>query len=635
MKLETLLQATAQSLSPTRDQHRIVRERVMHPQKAEHWLLAVRRFLRIDSHKQSTVFSRVAESFRTQEIFDSLHDSLTPSAHVKAAIYSRLEQRITQKASNWLQINSYRWVAATMVATLIVGLSPKFMLAPQILADSDVRIEKTAGEVFYITNGAFAPLQTPVKLDAATTIRTENGEATISFKDDAVVRLAPFTEVRIHNLQSVDDRTLEPEPTFSLVRGQVWAQGLMPSSVRGMAFSVPAGIITVHEGSFSAEITPSVTLVSVWDRSVSILSGGKIERINSSSRIALYEDDMQIQDIDSEEYAMDWVKKNLSKDAVHRAYIAALQQERLRSIAGTLPTSTFYPVKRLAERVDVLLTFSDETRLKKQINQAETRLSEAVALLSDEQTKEQGEDTLREYTETVDSILAEDTDGLSELLVSQSLQDIQANTAALKPTDSIYAVKEVVLVKDSQLHGNSTSVEAVVLADTLDTVTEALDTGDTALLLQNWEVVQTVLEAPQVSNEQTDVYNQALRIAQVATDSPEIVSSLSDDQIQLLTTALPTEVATTLPVVSPAVQPDVAHMSIEQVQAYAERVFDRVYTSDITRNRISALRAQLRAIENSPDEGSILRALNRLIPSNSELSQLLSNRLSVLSEMNK
>jgi Domain of unknown function (DUF5667)/FecR protein len=522
-----------------------------------------------------------------------------------------------------------------MVATLIVGLSPKFMLAPQILADSDVRIEKTAGEVFYITNGAFAPLQTPVKLDAATTIRTENGEATISFKDDAVVRLAPFTEVRIHNLQSVDDRTLEPEPTFSLVRGQVWAQGLMPSTVRGMAFSVPAGIITVHEGSFSAEITPSVTLVSVWDRSVSILSGGKIERINSSSRIALYEDDMQIQDIDSEEYAMDWVKKNLSKDAVHRAYIAALQQERLRSIAGTLPTSTFYPVKRLAERVDVLLTFSDETRLKKQINQAETRLSEAVALLSDEQTKEQGEDTLREYTETVDSILAEDTDGLSELLVSQSLQDIQANTAALKPTDSIYAVKEVVLVKDSQLHGNSTSVEAVVLADTLDTVTEALDTGDTALLLQNWEVVQTVLEAPQVSNEQTDVYNQALRIAQVATDSPEIVSSLSDDQIQLLTTALPTEIATTLPVVSPAVQPDVAHMSIEQVQAYAERVFDRVYTSDITRNRISALRAQLRAIENSPDEGSILRALNRLIPSNSELSQLLSNRLSVLSEMNK
>jgi Domain of unknown function (DUF5667)/FecR protein len=635
MKLETLLQATAQSLSPTRDQHRVVRERVMHAQKAEHWLLAVRRFLRIDSHKQSTVFSRVAESFRTQEIFDSLHDSLTPSAHVKAAIYSRLEQRITQKASNWLQINSYRWVAATMVATLIVGLSPKFMLAPQILADSDVRIEKTAGEVFYITNGAFAPLQTPVKLDAATTIRTENGEATISFKDDAVVRLAPFTEVRIHNLQSVDDRTLEPEPTFSLVRGQVWAQGLMPSSVRGMAFSVPAGIITVHEGSFSAEITPSVTLVSVWDRSVSILSGGKIERINSSSRIALYEDDMQIQDIDSEEYAMDWVKKNLSKDAVHRAYIAALQQERLRSIAGTLPTSTFYPVKRLAERVDVLLTFSDETRLKKQINQAETRLSEAVALLSDEQTKEQGEDTLREYTETVDSILAEDTDGLSELLVSQSLQDIQANTAALKPTDSIYAVKEVVLVKDSQLHGNSTSVEAVVLADTLDTVTEALDTGDTALLLQNWEVVQTVLEAPQVSNEQTDVYNQALRIAQVATDSPEIVSSLSDDQIQLLTTALPTEIATTLPVVSPAVQPDVAHMSIEQVQAYAERVFDRVYTSDITRNRISALRAQLRAIENSPDEGSILRALNRLIPSNSELSQLLSNRLSVLSEMNK
>ena len=376
------------------------------------------------------------------------------------------------------------------------------------------------------------------------------------------------------------------------------------------------------KGVFSVQVSKDAAVLSAWDNSVQLAHHTGTERITAGNRAVLNSVAVSTLAIEQREFSSEWAQSNLAKDAVHRKEIADLQADRLRAMAGALPTSTLYPVKRFAERVDVLLSFSAEERLKKKINQANNRLTEAAALLADGSDRDIAEDSIREYKETIDTILdSSSEEGLSQILLSQSLQDIQENTAALKPTDDAYAVKEVVLKTDSALQGDTQN--QTVVADTLDAVAAELEAGNTELLQENWELIVQVAETDEVASE--ELYVEVLGIARALQDSEEFTESLTAEQRLVLNALAPAE---EVEVAVDAVE----RLTIRQIKAKANRIYNLTYLYESHRGRENHLRVELLNIAGTPDEGAILRALHQQLPRKSQLSQQVKARIAQLSQ---
>lgn len=630
MSIEHLLQSTAKHCSATAAQKKAIKERVLTESKAETWLTRLAKLLSPTKAQVHSITNTVRSGLDRDATLQSVRESLSPSIALKEAIAQKMQQGLVQKANHWLQVNSYRWLAAFTAVVMVVTISPRFVVAPQIFADAEVRLAATEGTVWYTSNGQWQTLNADVEVKPGMQVKTEEGQATISFRDDAVVRLAPFTQLSVNDTQAIGGSAPELLPTFTVKQGNIWVQGLVPSSSRGVTFALPTGFTTVYEGSFSVQVVSEASVVSVWNKSVIVRYNSMIDRVNSSERAHLADGELVVDAIEQKEFAHEWVTENLAKDAVHRQYIAKLQEERLKKVAGTLPTSSLYPVKRFAERVDVLLTFNEEERLKKQLNQANNRLTEAVALLSDGSDMTQAEDSIREYQVAIDTILDSNEDGLSELLLKQSLQDIQSHTAALKPTDEAYVIKETVLKAESALRGD-TQNQTVVL-DTLDAVQSELEAGNTDLLNQNWELIVKIAEQTEVSDD--DVLIEAKNITRTLQSSPEVLGKLSEDQRTALNTVAPIELEQqpepTVPVRPNApVRPT---YSISEVHNLVSQMYENIYIYTSPRGRENQLRTEMLSIKGNEEEGRLLRSLYRRLPAESELTHTVRTRIAELGE---
>ena len=250
MSVEHLLKSAAKHCQPTAAQKRAVRERVLATTKAESWLTNVRNWLVPSVQQKAQAQAAVQSALDRDAALLSVRAALTPGAKVKAAIAERINQGVITKANHWLQVNSYRWVAAFTAVALIVGISPKFVVAPQIFADVDVRLMPIHGDVKYCYQADCVALIEDVNVEPGMRIKSGDGEATIVFRDDAVVRLAPFTDVLVNDTQPIGSNAPELLPTFTVNSGKIWGQGLVPRSSRGVTFALPSGFVIVHEGSF-------------------------------------------------------------------------------------------------------------------------------------------------------------------------------------------------------------------------------------------------------------------------------------------------------------------------------------------------------------------------------------------------
>jgi hypothetical protein len=158
-------------------------------------------------------------------------------------------------------------------------------------------------------------------------------------------------------------------------------QSLVPRTFGAIVVAMPFGDVRMYESSVSIDLR-TVADVAVWDRSALVDRGDDTMTIHAGDRVQLWSKNIpNVRRIPVREYLESWASQNLDRDAVHRREVAEFQRERRAVLAGILPTSPLYPVKRAAEAVDVFLTFSDAERTRKQLSYAEGRLNEAAALL--------------------------------------------------------------------------------------------------------------------------------------------------------------------------------------------------------------------------------------------------------------
>jgi hypothetical protein len=573
-------------------------------------LTALKKQLNPPRGAKKRIFSRVTGDIKDPVILHAVHKELSPSETQLSHVWERVCMKISHWEDQhspstffpWLSYRTVRWMAVCVIFLFFVRLVPALLLAPPTVASSAALLIPTKGEVsLSLRSGVWESVAGESMLKEGSLVRTRGGEATLILHDDGVIRLAPFTAVEVHDLT---DRPLGSNSpvTVTLIHGKIWVQGLLSPHVSPLTISTSYGNIAVHEGSVSVEEGTAV-VVDVWDRRAVVQRNGDWLPLVAGERTWLWEGNIpvvkKIALIDAE---AQWNAQNLSRDASHRQDIAKWQHERRADIAGILPTSPLYPVKRVAERIDVLFTLGEESRLQKNLDSAQRRINEAAALIAN---GIEGTDLISEYQTTVLSLvdpMAEDS--LAQML-EDALQESTATIAAVSPGEAGYVLKRAML----EAHAELTALSDADIKE-----------GDSAgiLLLDSLSTLLVSLDEKKVSTEAFEELFAALSVledhsldmqADIRKESRTLLSALA---LRLKAIGGYEDLLTALNPYLPVSNTVIVELTDSEIQQIAERIAQRVLnTFTMKRSRENQLFTEIKALRGHPAQARILRRLHQ------------------------
>lgn len=564
------------------------------------------------------VWSRIERKIqlpRTVPLLEQARRLLHPEDSQKAGIREKIFPRL-QPVSRFLEgYTLLKWSVVGVLLLFSIRIAPVLLLPSTGIAGSAVTLLRTRGEVSLSSVGrSWETLEGERILKEGSVIRTRDGEATIVLHDDGVIRLAPFTAVELHDL-SDHPGTLSKGPTLTLIHGRIWVQGLLLPHLPGIKVATSYGDVLVHEGSVSIEEGVSV-VVSVWDRRGIVTRGAERIPLVAQERTWLWEGNIPVvKKMVASEYRSDWIAQNINRDAVHRHDIAKWQRERRAEIAGILPTSPFYPVKRVAEHMDAFFTFGKEARVDKKLAQAERRLNEAVALLENSQEEAMAV-PLEEYKETMLGLAGEGE--VSDTLLS-ALRKNTATIAAALPGEDGYALKRAVLEADAavtmadlgqlQRGEGIGDVEGALLLDTLTTLLSVVQDQHADILLS----AVSDLEAYFPLLEETSALSPELR-----KEAQQLLTSLSSTlllrqgELGVMGTELFDRISGYIAV---SEEVPVPLLTTEELEHMVAGIKERVLgTFTMRHSRENQLRSELKALQGHPEYARILRRLHQVLP---------------------
>lgn len=624
MDSESSLHRLRDELAPAQGQKERIRARLMERIEPSSILERARAAATPPSRARGLVWARVIESIqnaRSSSLLGRLRDLLMPAEDLQQNLrFSILERLAPVAVPVPLQQRWFKWAAACVVVLLMLRLTPLlFLAAPRSSAESAVLLVPTAGSVSVLTRGLWESVAGQITLTEGGQFRTMgNGKATFLVHDDGNIRMGDVTTLTLHDVTDRPDPALE-SATLTLSAGRVWVQGFVPETIRPIIVATPRGDILVHEGSVSITVSDTVT-VEVWDRHARIERPGQsLLLLVAGERTVLSDGPLLVKKIPAHAEEGDWVKENLTKDAVHQREIAQMQRERTMAQAGILPTSPLYPVKRVAEAVDVLLTFGEQQRVQKQLDLASTRLDEAAAILASGGTGATAQQALAEYRTTLLSVAAGSGGSVTDFLIRQQVAQDAAEVAAALPDDSLYLVKKAVLQASADLPSpavDAQSVDGVLVLDSLGAVNEAVQAGDLAKAAEAFAAAKTYLESlktgtgealpPEARKEVLSVLSTVASALQSDDHALGDASTDADTLLKDVLSYLP-------PPPLPAVRTGITE---EEAEMIAQRIHDRVFVFKQPRSRWDQLMYEMKQLHGNPDEGTILRHLYRIMPVN-------------------
>ncbi len=571
----------------------------------------------------------------TTGFWDKVRDALRPSPDSASTVWARIAPQL--EASPVRAFHPLKWAAAFAVVAIVVRLSPLLVLAPRTVAESPITATTTRGTASILVGGLWQPIGGELRLQKASRLQTDDGELTIVLHDDAVFRLAPHTTV---SLNDVGDRPSSPsgEPTLTLEQGSLWVMGFAPKPLRGITIGTAQGWVTVQEGSLSVDQeAQSAAIVRSWDRSATVTRRGIAISILAGEELTLKKDEsLTPRKLDTALYADAWVTANIARDAVHQKELAQMQRERRAASAGILPDSRLYPVKRLAEAVDVLLTFGSEAKARKVLNHANTRLSEAAALLTTgtgAEAQTQAQTALKEFRDTVLSVATGSGDtAIDEILEDEVVASATADTSAALPTDDAYLLKQAVRETIASLP-DTVEKPDVAAAAVLDEVTLAkrhAEEGDLSVAQAKLAEVRESLSAQTgTSAVLTPEGRQEVEATIAAVENTVEEQDDRPDKLPDSSAALTRRTDPLLPS-----EPSRPPLTDEEVEQYVQRIRGQIFVFELRRSQMNELREQIHSLDHSPDKGRILRRLYHVMPNNG-LAQEIRRQIGILDEQNR
>lgn len=516
-----------------------------------------------------------------------------------------------------------RWSTAFVLVVLVFRLAPLVVLSPT-QADTAVQLIPHGQGVQVFEGGVWRAARASEVLQNGVMIATDDiSEVTLVLNDDGVLRMAANTTLKLHDLGD-RPQNVSTGPTATLVRGRVWALGLLPPFIDGLSLETDRGTLALNAGSASIEKRDNGEIdVSVFDKGVTFLAQGQPTLLVAGERLAAT-DTVKVSKMKDSVFAESWPKKNLSQDAVHRAEIAKLQEERQKKLAGILPGSALYPVKRVAEKVDALFAFTSDAKTQKQVDQANTRINEALALLQDGQDDE-AIAPLAEYTHSLVALAETGEDTLVRHLLARTLADETAKTGATdthirldilqQALDDITAsVPDAAPIDDLQ---------GYLLVDKLTQVRQAIKTGaepqEIAFLYKEVRpYLSQILSDDSTTNELLKREAEYLLMS-----SATLAQSSSKPTSGPLLIALDADISTFLPEESDALK-----VTGEELDAQVTAMVERIYVFRHPLSRYNQLLTEMKSIEKHPSRGTLLRRLKVALPDglgeyvNTELKKL-------------
>ncbi|MBI3816866.1 FecR domain-containing protein [Candidatus Peregrinibacteria bacterium] len=495
-------------LEPPLDAKLRIQRRILRTIEAPAVLKEVRRLVEPSAAMQGRTWRAIAARLANLSspivrpagmFWQNLRGVLTPENGAREHIWTRLTSRLHPAEKTIF--SPLRWAAVCAVFVLLARVTAFLMLPPTTIAESPILLLPKGDAFLSVGDGKLLQQVTAqeVEIKHAAVIQTGNrSSATLLLRDRAVVRLDANTTIALDDVTDTLRPATLPSHTLTFVSGRIWVQSFLPSGLPGVTIATAQGNVIVHEGSVSMASASDahgngIITVLVADRRATIVHGAKKIPLVAGERTALAGAPLLVKKMMDKEYADAWVRSNLSLDAVHQQEIVALQQRRRVASAGILPNSLFYPVKRAMEKVDLALTLSPQARVEKQLLHADTRLSEAAALLNEGNTDASG--PLHDYRAAILAV----ADGTGSNvgfhnLVQTQLAQTAADVAALETGNKAYPLKVAVLETTAAVPGSSLKpedVQGMLVVDALAAIKHTVEAGDLAKAKADFENLQS------------------------------------------------------------------------------------------------------------------------------------------------
>lgn len=537
---------------------------------------------------------------------------LTPKSlqTLKSVILSRLQP--VQEAHT-IHVG-FKWAAAFAMFILIIRSMPLILLAPATQAELGVQLVPGGENVSVFTGGVWIDAKEPQIIGNAVMVRTGSAGATLVLNDDGVLRLAPDTTVKLHDIS--DRPQFQSEgPTATLIRGKMWALGLLPPIVEGLVVETTYGTLSVNAGSVSIEDDGkgSVT-IAVYDRGITLNNGKQTSFLVSGEKTVLKDGKtFSIQNMQTRVFSEPWVQSNLAQDAVHRSEIAKLQEDRRTEVAGILPTSFLYPAKRIAEEVDVLFTLTHDGRTEKRIQQANTRLSEAISLIKEGQGTEASA-PLAEYKTSLVSLVSDENDNLVKYMIQKQIADASTSLSTVdeSPNGSIQLLKDAVMqvgaaIPDADLKPRD--IEGYVLVDRLTMINQILsEQEDASLAVAEYADISPYIEGLLADADGAHPLLQKEARSLLVTTS-ELLKTASKTNTGEVFVAMASDVSQYLPE-----EPEQVLVSEEDLNRQVQEMMKRIFIFRQPISRYNQLLTEMRGLESNPNRGTLLRRLKSALP---------------------
>ncbi len=577
--------------------------RIEHPKT----LSSVRDALTPEQGQKEGIWQRVLETLgegATAPLWERIRGQL--GSLEQNALWQRVLDRISTPAPSWSLTPALRYAATFVLLVFVVRMSPA-LFAPPTAAKTEVELRPTHGEVSILIGGLFQPVDEPITLSKSALIQTGiDDEATIIFHDAAVLRLGANTTVSIHDLS--ERPSSEYNPTMTVYRGKLWVQSFLGTRGQPLTIGTEQGTVQVREGSVAfmqgGDEESAGTDIRVWNRSATVVRGNEMVTLFAGDRVTLQGDERafvtKMPSIASDDA---WTKANLASDLVHQREIARLQQQRLAYQAGVLPTSAFYPVKRLAEQVDVLMTIGSEAKAEKLLQQAETRLSEAAALIA-EGSVQDAKASLEEYKQTIHDMASGSGDTIVQSLVAERVAMASESVSAALPEDGVYLVKEAVLESTNALP------ESTEQTDNHDADRELLADQLAALVRKIGEGID-----PRELRAEEQRITAAIALLQGETNGvpPNFFEEVRATLIRARAEITAAEARLNISGSSSTIQITPIELSDTQVDSYVERMLRPLNSVTQLRTKINELYISLKALRGHPEAGRILRKARKVV----------------------
>ncbi len=615
MSLENSLQHLAEHVTPSDERrHRI--KAAMQAKIGPHALLSA-----VSHTMPSTSFRLSLKEKILRAIHPALAQdlaSLSSEIHVAPTNFQALRNVILSRLQPLQQAplvhKGFRWAAAFAVFLLIVRSMPLIFLAPAIQAEVGVQLVPHGENVSVYAGGVWRDATEPQIIRSAVMVRTGSAGATLILNDDGVLRLGSDTTVKLHDIG--DRPQLKTDgPTATLIRGEVWALGLLPPIVEGLLIETSYGTLTLNAGSVSiSDDGKDSVSVAVYDRGITLSNGTQTSFLITGEKALLREGQaFGIQQILTRAFSESWVKNNLSQDAVHRSDIAKLQESRRTEVAGILPTSFLYSAKRIAEEVDVLFALTQDHRTEKRIQHANTRLNEALSLIKEGQHTEASA-PIAEYIDSMVALASDENDNLVQYLITKQIADASASlsTNNENPDASIQLLKDAVAHVGTALPNadlKPRDIEGYVLVDKLMMINAMLSEQDSAMLAgSQYAEISPYLEGLLSDSDGAHPLLQKEARALLVTTSSLLKSGLQTDSDPLLL-AMASDIRMYLPA-----EPEQVLVSEEELNSQIRDILKRIFIFRHPVSRYNQLLAEMRDLENNPHRGTLLRRLKSALP---------------------